>query len=69
MIMDNDEPQNDNSQQVDSVESLSLAALLADPDPDFDVLITQRSQHIPGRIERAIDKYRPAPPKQESKET
>ena len=59
--MVNDEPQNDNSQQVDSVESLSLAALLADPDPDFDVLITQRSQHVPGRIEQAKDENGPSP--------
>ena len=67
--MVNDEPQNDSSQQVESVESLSLAALLENPDPDFDVVVTQRSQHVPSRIERATDENRPAPPYPESKQS
>ena len=63
--MVNDEPQNDNSQQGESVESITLASLLENPDPDFDVVVTQRSRNTPGRIELATDGDRPAPPKPE----
>ena len=66
--MVNDEPQNDNSRQDESVESIPLATLLENPDPDFDVVVTKRSQHIPGRKERATDENRPAPPNPESKQ-
>ena len=63
-----DEPQNDNSQQDETVESIPLVALLENPDPDFNVVVEKRSQHIPGRIERATDENRPAPPNPESKQ-
>ncbi len=66
--MVNDEPQDDNSQQGESVESITLASLLENPDPDFDVVVTQRSRDVPGRIELATNENRPAPPKTESKE-
>lgn len=55
-----DEPQNDNSQPVESVESIPLATLLENPDPDFDVVVERRSRDMPGRIERAINGNRPA---------
>ena len=63
-----DEPQNDNSQQDETVESIPLVALLENPDPDFNVVVEKRSQHIPGRIEPATDENRPAPPNPESKQ-
>ena len=63
-----DEPQNDNSQQGETVESIPLVALLENPDPDFDVVVTKRSKDIPGRIEPATDENRPAPPNPESKQ-
>lgn len=65
--MVNDEPQNDNSQQGETVESITLASLLENPDPDFDVVVAQRSQEVPNRIERATDENLPAPPNAESK--
>ena len=67
--MVNNEPQNDSSQQGESVESLSLAPLLEDPDPDFDVVVARRSRDMFGRIERAINGDGPAPPKPESKQS
>ena len=66
--MVNDKPQNDNSQQGESVESIPLADLLENPDPDFNVVVTQRSQDIPSRIELGTDENRPAPPKTENKQ-
>ncbi len=66
--MVNDEPQNDNSQQGESVESIPLVALLENPDPDFNVVVERRSQDVPGRIELGTDENRPAPAKTESKQ-
>lgn len=66
--MRSDEPQNGNSQQDESVESISLVALLENPDPDFDVVVDRRSADIRGRIKRAFDELRPAPPDRESKQ-
>ncbi len=63
--MFNDEPQNDNSQQGETVESITLASLLENPDPDFDVVVTQRSSVLPRRIELATDDKPPPPSKTE----
>jgi hypothetical protein len=63
----NDELQNNNSQQGETVESITLASLLENPDPDFDVVVAQRSREALNRIERATDENRPAPPKAERK--
>lgn len=66
--MVNDEPQNDNSQQGESVESIPLVALLENPDPDFNVVVEKPSKDMPGRIEPATDENRPAPPNPESEQ-
>ena len=64
--MVNDEPQDDSSQQGEFVESITLASLLENPDPDFDVVVERRSRDMPERIERGIDRSRPVPPKPEN---
>ena len=64
--MVNDETQNDNGQQSELVESIPLATLLENPDPDFDVIVEKRSKDYGSQIERAIDENRPAPPKPEN---
>ncbi|MDE2777649.1 MAG: hypothetical protein OXI77_17110 [Chloroflexota bacterium] len=61
-----DEPQNDSSQQGEFVESITLASLLENPDPDFDVVVAKFSKEMPGGIERAPGETRPAPPKTEN---
>ncbi len=66
--MVDDEPQNNNSQQDETVESITLASLLENPDPDFDVVVTLRSRNAPGRLERAKEAIRPAPPNGENKQ-
>ena len=66
--MVNDEPKNNNIQQGETVESITLAALLENPDPDFDVVVARRSKDMPGRLERATDDNRAAPPNPESKQ-
>ena len=60
--MVNDETQNDNGQQSELVESIPLATLLENPDPDFDVIVEKRSKDHGSQIERARDENRPAPP-------
>jgi len=64
----NDEPKNNNSQQGETVESITLAALLENPDPDFDVVVARRGNGHAGRLERATDDKRAAPPNPESKQ-
>lgn len=61
-----DDPQDNSSQQAESVELIPLAPLLENPDPDFDVVVEKRSRDFPGRIERSTDVNRPAAPKPEN---
>lgn len=63
-----DEPQNNNSQQGESVEFIPLAPLLENPDPDFDVVVNRRVKDKPGWLERAKEAIRPTPPKGENKQ-
>ncbi len=65
--MRSDEPQNNNSQQGESVEFVPLAPLLENPDPDFDVVVAQRNREAPGRIEPAKEENRPAPANRKGK--
>ena len=65
--MVNNAPQNNISQQDESEESISLVALLENPDPDFDVVVEKRGADVRGRIRRAIDELRPAPPNSDSR--
>ena len=67
--MVNDEPQHDNNQEGELVELIPLKPLIEDPDPDFDVVITERSQFFPSLFKRRRDKSRPAAPKPESEQT
>ena len=60
-----DDPQNDNNHQGETVESIPLAALLENPDPDFDVVVVQRSKDLSSRREFAAEDYPPPPPKSE----
>ena len=64
----NDEPQNDNSQQSESVELIPLAPLLENPDPDFDVVVERRSKDRLDRIELATEENRRAPHNPENKQ-
>lgn len=66
--MINDEPQNNSSQQAESVELIPLAPLLENPDPDFDVVVEKRSRHILGRREPAAVESRPASQNSDSKQ-
>ena len=63
--MEFNDPQNDNNQQSEAVESILLASLLENPDPDFDVVVAQRSKNVPRRVELAEQDAPPAPPKPE----
>lgn len=63
--MHSDKRQNDNNQQGETVESITLASLLENPDPDFDVVVTQRSSVLPRRLERATEAN---PPNTENKQ-
>jgi hypothetical protein len=67
--MVNDEPGNDNNQPGETVESITLASLLENPDPDFDVAIEMFSKDMPGRRELVTDINRPSPPKPEREQT
>ena len=67
--MVSDDPQNDNNQQHELVESIPLAPLLENPDPDFDVVVERRSRDLPGWVKRAADAIRPAPSKPENKQS
>ena len=60
--MVDDEPQNDSGQQSEWVESIPLATLLENPDPDFDVVVEKRSNDIPGRTEYGTDGTPRRPP-------
>ena len=66
--MVSDEPQNNNSHQGESVESITLASLLENPDPDFDVVVKRRVKDKPGWLERAKEAIRPSPPNGENKQ-
>ncbi|MDE2748569.1 MAG: hypothetical protein OXI34_06370 [Chloroflexota bacterium] len=66
--MVNDEPQKDTSQQGEFVESITLASLLENPDPDFNVVVEKRSRDVLGRIEQATEGNRPLPPKPQNKQ-
>lgn len=67
--MVSDEPQHDNNQHSELVELIPLKPLLENPDPDFDVVITERSQFLPSLFKRRTVKNRPAAPKPENEQT